>query len=1505
MARHFSRQEIEEIRAQLATYAVKDSEFPDVTALSDDDCIAIIQHFNDGSPISENAKLTLTQLAAYGLEKFSEAVSIVATRNLSDGSVTTDKIHQDAVTTEKIANHSITNEKMANDSVDTDNIVDHSVINAKLDDGSVSWGKLDDNVQNIISTSDGEHGIPLATEFGDSDLLGITQRVITGAKENLQSQINDIVGSEGTINTRIATAKEEILGEVSTDYNTLKKLEDKVSPLETAIGTGGSVDERIATAKSELIGDAASEYNTLGKLEDRIQEETTARYTNHYTKSETYTKTEVNNLITTPNQEYVTVSDYASLPATGSADTIYRVSNYDGTQVDTSKYAEYAWDGTQYILLSVKSQAYDIFDVSDYNSGATYESLSSALAAIPASAKRAGMTIKFIQLTPATYTVVKTEGLTEAPTGTLLGSTPSVESGTYQASGLSDFATLPASTGSANAVTYYTAVTETIDEEEVTTYTTWVITKATDDVQKYVQYRLMNTAWSTVVGDWQGVDDEPVAGSENLVKSGGLALELGGLIAEGSANVSDSSTTTIINFLRLGYTIPAGTTICVVCEEIRTVVSAIKFIRNSNHTPYNNLNRKYSEIVLPEDLSSLRVVVEAANVLPNQDGENVHCSIYLKGVNQKIERMYAASGSININSLLGSTADYTLATVIAAVPSEFRTIGRKITFLASGKYVNYRFVSSNLSDWETTAYWEYIADNSCIYCTTNPIYLTKRLKELYLTGLDSNTSYRIDTLRYSSQLLFRIYNNDTDTQVCACYGHTLKGIIGFTETHDSGVSGYALIDMSETDTTNVSATIINDIVGNVDYSPSIKAALIQGTVDDINSSYINQNKLVDNLTTGGSDKVLSAEQGKLLNQKVLLNNYFFKFVPTAAGRRITELDGLPAGTVIYRDFKDVSDNSTYNNLRYYYTLDGNSYNKFLNPAETLIIGELGETDGYFVAVNGATSGNINLVINPIIAADSASEYETISANNIIRKHVVFSVTDKVVSESGTYIWGSTIPKIPKGATVHIVFADDFSTWLTKYRLYLNGASTYTSVTRQNYTFIADDDITQIRVRIVTAEIISGQTPPNVDVEMWWEDIGMQLDSLTSKVSTLLDINKQTFIDANPTGYDETNDKFGEGVYTVQVAGENNVSVLTDVIANYTAKYTSTGDSYPYIQLYFTNVVTSAWKYPIGGKGFYKYGQCKCIFPGADGLRYGNSIIKARITVPSGCELYLKNINCEYSNSLVNKDAFKVYQHGTERGGSNCCTRINWDLWTHIGNYGAIVIPKRTVDGRWVCYHDDSFSTDQLQVIGDESAALPAASMQECTFAETQTLEYKATNIYGEHETIPALEEFFAKCAIMGVHPALSCHPTRNVSSGWTYDKWSEVRDMAYKYRVLDRLTIKSGFSVGAAQNFYDIFGDDIEAAIFDVSSLTTEQIDDLDSVGWDTSKVKVGFEILAVDSYFSDEIITYLESKNMVHGIAPGSNSSIYYDAKILKDLIDKGCWEITANNFYSNGLNW
>jgi beta-lactamase superfamily II metal-dependent hydrolase len=203
---------------------------------------------------------------------------------------------------------------------------------------------------------------------------------------------------------------------------------------------------------------------------------------------------------------------------------------YDGERAsannswEAGETVEVYYDGTSYYANNVAGGSGSgdcAFDISA-KTGQNYETLNAALTAansiLSASKKKGGMSIKFIQTTPATYNVVKTEGVTELPTGTELDSASSIASGTYTASQLSDFSTLPTT----SAVTYYIAVTE----DETTTYTTWVITLAQSSDNKYVQYRLMATSFSTTPSDWQGVDDEPTAGSENLVKSGGVVHSL-------------------------------------------------------------------------------------------------------------------------------------------------------------------------------------------------------------------------------------------------------------------------------------------------------------------------------------------------------------------------------------------------------------------------------------------------------------------------------------------------------------------------------------------------------------------------------------------------------------------------------------------------------------------------------------------------------------------------------------------------------------------------------------------------------------------------------------------------------------------------------------------------------------------------------------------------------------------------------------------------------------------
>lgn len=99
---------------------------------------------------------------------------------------------------------------------------------------------------------------------------------------------------------------------------------------------------------------------TVGKLSQQVRERLL----------DTYTQEQINNMLTTPDQQFVSVtatSETASvgelLPAEGDPDTIYRVGNWDGndeeTPYDTTCYSEYAWDGTQYVCLAVKHPGID------------------------------------------------------------------------------------------------------------------------------------------------------------------------------------------------------------------------------------------------------------------------------------------------------------------------------------------------------------------------------------------------------------------------------------------------------------------------------------------------------------------------------------------------------------------------------------------------------------------------------------------------------------------------------------------------------------------------------------------------------------------------------------------------------------------------------------------------------------------------------------------------------------------------------------------------------------------------------------------------------------------------------------------------------------------------------------------------------------------------------------------------------------------------------------------
>jgi len=216
-------------------------------------------------------------------------------------------------------------------------------------------------------------------------------------KDNLAQEVQDRQDGDANLQEQINTINAEI-GEQGGGSETIN---GRLNELEAAVGDGGSVDERIDAAKEEILGGASEDYNTLGKVEGELEDT--------YRKEETYTKQQVNDLITTPDVQYVSVvaTDQTTavtdlLPATGADDTIYRIGNWDGTQYDATMYALYAWNGSAYVCLAVRSFVGEVYDISanhpDGQGNPTpYADLTAALAYVPVDIRAGGMSVKFIQ----------------------------------------------------------------------------------------------------------------------------------------------------------------------------------------------------------------------------------------------------------------------------------------------------------------------------------------------------------------------------------------------------------------------------------------------------------------------------------------------------------------------------------------------------------------------------------------------------------------------------------------------------------------------------------------------------------------------------------------------------------------------------------------------------------------------------------------------------------------------------------------------------------------------------------------------------------------------------------------------------------------------------------------------------------------------------------------------------------------------------------------------------
>ena len=156
-----------------------------------------------------NLSVTTPKIAELAVVTSKLAELAVTTEKVAEQAITTEKIHDLAVVTEKIAELAVTTGKIADLSVTTEKLADGAVTNEKIHDLTISWLKLDADLQNIIASRE-EGGVALSNEWGNSTLIGLTQKMLSEALGNvhkdgnnfisLQQQIDQIVSGGATVN---------------------------------------------------------------------------------------------------------------------------------------------------------------------------------------------------------------------------------------------------------------------------------------------------------------------------------------------------------------------------------------------------------------------------------------------------------------------------------------------------------------------------------------------------------------------------------------------------------------------------------------------------------------------------------------------------------------------------------------------------------------------------------------------------------------------------------------------------------------------------------------------------------------------------------------------------------------------------------------------------------------------------------------------------------------------------------------------------------------------------------------------------------------------------------------------------------------------------------------------------------------------------------------------------------------------------------------------------------
>lgn len=163
-------------------------------------------------------------------------VPMIGTEDINNGSVTTDKIADGAITSGKIGDGEVNTQDLADGAVTSEKIKDGEVKTPDIADGSITPEKLSDRIVPevikplLVPLTDRDNdlqnqidslqisGLALSNKFGNDPHIGISQKTLTAAINDIWYKLEEITG-ETLVGINLTVTPEYYIGEEGCDVN--------------------------------------------------------------------------------------------------------------------------------------------------------------------------------------------------------------------------------------------------------------------------------------------------------------------------------------------------------------------------------------------------------------------------------------------------------------------------------------------------------------------------------------------------------------------------------------------------------------------------------------------------------------------------------------------------------------------------------------------------------------------------------------------------------------------------------------------------------------------------------------------------------------------------------------------------------------------------------------------------------------------------------------------------------------------------------------------------------------------------------------------------------------------------------------------------------------------------------------------------------------------------------------------------------------------------------------